>query len=153
MIANKLTDIVSILYDKMSAIMDDNTTFADWLDEQMGIKGFSQSELARRAGLSRQAISDYLNRKRTYPDERALQAIAHAFGYPVEQVYRAAGILPPSSQPTERKTLIEHMLDQLSDEEQEDILKYIEFRLEQYKEKEKKRLELERASRRQPREA
>ena len=55
----------------------------------------SQSDLARATGLTRQAISYYLGEKSKRPDDDALQAISRVFKLPPEQVYRAAGLLPP----------------------------------------------------------
>lgn len=68
--------------------------FSDWLLDQLSKLGWSQSDLARAAGLNRQSISDYVNRRRTNPDPRALISVARALKLPTEVVFRAAGILP-----------------------------------------------------------
>jgi transcriptional regulator with XRE-family HTH domain len=73
-------------------------TFAEFLTEILRERGWSPAELARASGLSRQAISNYLNEARRTPDEHALAALAHALGYPPEILYQAAGI-PITSTP------------------------------------------------------
>jgi transcriptional regulator with XRE-family HTH domain len=73
----------------------DTKTFGKWLIEQMQERGWSQSDLSKAAGLTRTAISDYVNQKRTKPDPEALVAIARAFHLSPIHVFRVAGILPP----------------------------------------------------------
>jgi transcriptional regulator with XRE-family HTH domain len=66
----------------------------------MESKGWNQSELARRAGLNRDAVSTYI-RGAVYPTELSLQALARALDVDpeellpsVEQAGRAKGALP-----------------------------------------------------------
>lgn len=68
--------------------------FSDWLLEQMSEREWSQSDLARYSGLTRQAVSDYVNRRRTNPDPDALVSISKAFGISPITVFRKAGLLP-----------------------------------------------------------
>lgn len=106
--------------------MDNN--FAEWLVFEINKREWSQSDLARSSGLSRQAISDYVNRKRNNPDENALKAIAHAFKLPPETIFRAAGVLPPKLNLSITVEKANHLLSQLPEGEQEEILALIEFR-------------------------
>jgi transcriptional regulator with XRE-family HTH domain len=69
--------------------------FSDWLNKQMQERDWTQSDMARASGLTRQAIGRYLGEKTKTPDEFALIKIARALKIPPETVYRAAGILPP----------------------------------------------------------
>lgn len=80
--------------DKMSLLMD--IDFPRWLTAQREAKGWSQSEFARAANVSRQVISDYEGYKRKYFDETILRKIAHALKKPPEEVFREAGLLPPA---------------------------------------------------------
>lgn len=123
------------IYDIMSADMDKN--FSDWLFSEMDSRAWSQSDLAREAGLSRQAISDYINRRRNKPDHEALTSIAKAFGYPPETVFRAAGLLPPK--PEEEVTLEEwrYVLSQLTDEDREELLNIARLKIERRENKQK----------------
>ncbi len=106
-----------------------DTKFSDWLLEQMRKHDWSQSDLARTSGLTRQSISYYLSDKSKQPDEFALQKIAKAFKLPLEEVYRAAGLLPPEPVETKLIRRITHLTYQLPPEEQQDILVFIKLRL------------------------
>ena len=75
----------------MSSMKD--IDFPKWLEKQRKTKGWSQSDLARTAGISRQVVSDYEGYKRKYFDEDILKKIARAFKLPAELVFRAAGLL------------------------------------------------------------
>ena len=69
--------------------------FAEWLQSEMNKRGWSQSDCARAADLNRAVINKLLNGK-SKPQPMTLAAIARAFKMPMEAVYRAAGLLPPS---------------------------------------------------------
>jgi transcriptional regulator with XRE-family HTH domain len=73
-----------------------NLRFADWLQVEMDKRGWSQSDCARAADLNRAVINKLLNRK-SRPQPFTLEAIARAFKIPVEMAFRAAGLLPPST--------------------------------------------------------
>lgn len=77
----------------MSFYMDKE--FPIWLRDQRIDRGWSQSDLARTANINRQVISDYEGFKRKNYDETILRKIARALKLPPEQVFRAAGLLPP----------------------------------------------------------
>lgn len=105
-----------------------DTSFGDWLLEKMRDRKLSQSEFARLAGLTRQAISYYTTGKSKQPDEFALQKIASALKIPPEEVYRAAGI--PLSQPAENSLIkqITYLTSDLPESEQQDILEFVKLR-------------------------
>ena len=104
--------------------MDD---FSEWIIEQMEERGMSQSQLARASGLSKQTISDYVNRKRTQPDERALQSLARGLQLPVETVYEKAGILTESPPETEQQRQLVYLYNQLPEDEQKRLVEYAGF--------------------------
>jgi transcriptional regulator with XRE-family HTH domain len=104
------------------------TTFGDWLTKKMEEREWSQADLARASGLTRQAIGYYLGPKSKRPDEEALKLIAKAFKVPIEQAYRAAGILPPEKKRKETIEEIEHALDDLSEGELQEFLSYVRWR-------------------------
>ena len=72
-----------------------NLRFAEWLQIEIDKRGWSQSDCARAADLNRAVINKLLNGK-SNPQPFTLVAIARGFKIPVEMVYRAAGLLPPS---------------------------------------------------------
>ena len=70
--------------------------FSEWLQEEIDRRSWSQADCARAANLNRAVINKLLNGK-SQPQPPTLAAIARAFKLPVEIAYRAAGLLPPSS--------------------------------------------------------
>jgi transcriptional regulator with XRE-family HTH domain len=82
-------------YDKMFSV-GQNTYFSEWLQAEMDKRDWSQSDCARAAELNRAVINKLLNGK-CKPQPSTLVAIARAFKIPVETAYRAAGLLPPST--------------------------------------------------------
>lgn len=78
--------------------------FVDWLKKELDDRGWKQAELARRAKLHRGTIANIMTGSRS-PGPEFCTALADALGYPVEDVFRRAGLLPPDPSPAERKTL------------------------------------------------
>jgi transcriptional regulator with XRE-family HTH domain len=70
--------------------------FTEWLQAEIDKRGWSQSDCARACDLNRAVINKLLNGK-CKPQPGTLMAIARGFKIPVETAYRAAGLLPPSS--------------------------------------------------------
>lgn len=105
-----------------------DTDFPRWLEKEREAREWSQSDLARHANISRQAVSDYENRKRKYYDEAVLTKIARAFKLPPETVFRAAGLLPPQSPENEIIEQITHLTQELPKYEQQDILEFVKLR-------------------------
>lgn len=89
--------------------------FPYWLKHQRESRGWKQAELARRASVSRQAISNYEGRKTTYYDYNTLRKIARAFKIPPEQIYQAAGLLPPPSKSDQWTKEMEHKISRIKD--------------------------------------
>jgi transcriptional regulator with XRE-family HTH domain len=106
--------------------------FNEWLLEQLKDMDWSQADLARVSGLTRPAISNYINGRT--PDEAALRKIARAFKTSPETVFRAAGILPPqvedpwlheitykaSQLKGSRRDMAARLLDTLLDQQEEE---------------------------------
>jgi len=67
--------------------------FSEWLNDELERRGWSQSEAARRGGISSQMISVVLS-ETANPGLETLRGIARAFRMPLEDVFRLAGILP-----------------------------------------------------------
>ena len=77
-------------------LVGQNLRFAEWLEIEMRKRGWSQSDCARACDLNRAVINKLLNGK-CKPQPVTLIAIARGFKLPVESAYRAAGLLPPST--------------------------------------------------------
>jgi transcriptional regulator with XRE-family HTH domain len=111
--------------------------FVSWLYSEMEGRGWSISELARRAGVSHVAISNILNHKRNIGID-VCSGIAHAFrdSYSYTEVFRLAGIFPPlPAAPDERLAQeIYEAVSRLTLAEREELLEYLgwlEFRREE----------------------
>jgi transcriptional regulator with XRE-family HTH domain len=101
--------------------------FSDWLVAQMNEKDINQAELARSAGLSRAAISNYVRDLRE-PDIDATMRIARALKLPPETVLRAAGILPPLHEPhTVAEEITRYKISELDENQLGEVLQFIEF--------------------------
>lgn len=110
--------------------------FSHWLQEQISKLGISQSEFARRAGISRQAISNYINGQRMNPDGETLDAIARALKLPPETVFRAAGLLPSKPEDEVQFDDWKYVLEQLSERDR-NILRDLAEKMVKENEKER----------------
>jgi transcriptional regulator with XRE-family HTH domain len=118
----------------MYALMDNN--FIDWLLIEMGRRKWSQADLARESGLTRQSISDYVNRRRTNPEPGALVSIANALGVDPILVFRKAGLLPPGPENKVRHDDWDYVMSQLDEGEQEEIRAIADLKIKRRKDAE-----------------
>ena len=82
--------------------------FAEWLQLEMDKRGWSQSDCARACELNRAVINKLLNGK-CRPQPVTLIAIARGLKLPVETAYRAAGLLPLSTDGDDASQEILHL--------------------------------------------
>lgn len=68
--------------------------FFIWINTETDKRGWSNSELARRAGISRASISNTMNGRNSVTWDFCA-AIAHALSMPVDDVFRMAGLMRP----------------------------------------------------------
>jgi transcriptional regulator with XRE-family HTH domain len=68
--------------------------FPDWLNQELNKRGWTYSELARRAGISHSTVSTVISRA-SKPGPEFCLGIARALGLPPEDVFRKAELLPP----------------------------------------------------------
>lgn len=109
-----------------------NILFADWLNEKLESSNMSQAQLARRSGLSRTAISDYINGKRLNPDKEALTAIAHGLSIPTSEIFQATGILPQSNNIPPEISRAMYQLEQLPEPLRSILTKMIDAQYQQW---------------------
>ncbi|MHB9130451.1 MAG: helix-turn-helix domain-containing protein [Armatimonadota bacterium] len=81
--------------------------FITWVKHELTARGWSQSELARRGGITQSHMSRVLSGERP-PGQAFCRAMSRAFGVPLEQVFRQAGILPKTTRHVEG---VEELLD------------------------------------------
>lgn len=111
--------------------------FVRFLDHQLAKKGWTDYQLAKRAGISSSVISHA--RQGKLPKWDACEKIATALGIPPEMVFRAAGLLPPSVEQTEDLNLLNHLFTQLDEEDRQDILTFMETKIKRKEEREQAR--------------
>lgn len=93
---------------------------SEWLRDETARRRWSQADMARESGLSRQAISKYFQ-GRGRPDIKSLHAIARAFGYTPESVLRVLGWLPPDHERTPQTDAVIEAMTGMPEEWQDEI--------------------------------
>lgn len=84
--------------------------FVEWLQKEIELRGISQRELARRAGLGNATVARILNETRN-PGLDFCHAVAHALHVPVEDVLRQAGLI--EFNPDSETELTQALIDRL----------------------------------------
>lgn len=102
------------------------TDFPEWLNDELRKRSWNQSDLARRAGISRTAVSNVLSRKRQAGWE-VCNAIARAFRLPAPEILRVAGLLPPLPIETPFTKEFKDLFSGLSPKDKEAALRYLRF--------------------------
>jgi len=105
--------------------------FTTWLFEKMKNKGWTQSELATRAGVTETAISDVLSQRRK-PGKKLCIGIARALDLPPEQVFRAAGLFPPAPPHTEYIEQLVYKANLLNENGKKELMDYVDFLILRY---------------------
>lgn len=105
-----------------------NAKFSEWLQEELDKRGWSQSELSKRAGVARATISNVLSGMRQ-PGPELCGAIARAFDVPQTVVFQAAGLMDPGPEFDPEVERLNHLYSQLTPEDQEEIRSIVEMKL------------------------
>jgi len=113
--------------------------FADWLQSEMNNRGWRQADLVREANINSGYLSQILKRERM-PGLDICKGIARAFGMRDVDVARRAGLLEQEKPTTDAPSLRELIskFSQLSDEDQEAVLKHVRA-LDEMQQAEKRR--------------
>jgi DNA-binding XRE family transcriptional regulator len=123
--------------------------FNTWLVGQMEKAHVNQSGLAKLAHLNQAAISRILSGQ-AKPSVDTCKAFSRVFNIPVNEVYLAVGILPPTKE-DRLVNIITHLAEQLpTDEDKQDAAEYIRLRLRIAEERGKYETNKKRASRPKP---
>jgi transcriptional regulator with XRE-family HTH domain len=101
--------------------------FGDWLLREIKKRDWTSSDLAKAARISRGTLSNILSGTRGLGNN-TINAIAKALKLPPEQVYRAAGFLPPKSEEEELIEKIKYIFETLPPEEQDNVIEYARMR-------------------------
>lgn len=104
-------------------------TFQEWLQAELDKRGWKQADLARITNLDSAVISNLINSRRN-PGVESCSAIAKAFNYPLDKVYRAAGLLPPEAIINEQFDDLLHIASQLSINDRELLIDFASLLLD-----------------------
>jgi transcriptional regulator with XRE-family HTH domain len=104
-----------------------------WLSQELDRRGWSHSELGRRASVSQAAISSTISGDRKADADFCVK-VAKTLGEPPDKLLRLGGGLPKASN-SEDDTLQEviELARNLSPEDQKEILEYMRFRYQRRK--------------------
>lgn len=94
--------------------------FSTWLISVLEQSNISQAELARRMGISRQAINNLIG-GRSKASIETYKNLARAIGIPTDEVLRAAGVLKPITPKDALRRRIEAKLEEASEEDLETL--------------------------------
>ena len=102
-------------------------SFSEWLAAELSKRNWRQADLVRESGLSRGAISNFINGHKE-PGERACFFITDALGISPIEVCRVAGIVPELGE--EGRKSLEDLVERASrlrTESLEDVKDFIEY--------------------------
>lgn len=102
--------------------------FSEWVTKELEIRGWSRSEAARRGHISPSMFDKVINGY-SKPGTKFLDGIARAFGIDPILVYRKAGLIPNGTEVISFQDW-EYLLAQLPEEDQLEIRKIIELKIE-----------------------
>ena len=110
-----------------------------WLSQEIARRGWSHTELAKKASVSRPLVSRILSGDMPASADFCIK-VAQALGESPEKVLRLAGILPaaPPATPTDDSILQElvELARNLPSKDRKELLKYARFRYQQREEDE-----------------
>jgi transcriptional regulator with XRE-family HTH domain len=105
-----------------------NMNFSEWLTAELDTRGWSRSEAARRGKISPSMFDKVINGY-SKPGTRFLDGLAQAFGISPVILYRKAGLLPEGGEQASFEDW-QHLLAQLTNDEQEEMRAIIEMKID-----------------------
>lgn len=108
--------------------------FSDWLLSELAKRKWTQADLARRSGLTKQAVTNYISGR--VPNRDALVSIAKSLQIPIEIIFDAVNG-KNKSEKTLQISKFDHIIEQLPDEDIDDLYTLAKAKLERIEEKER----------------
>lgn len=103
-------------------------TFIDWLNSELDQRGWSRAVLAKKSGVSQSTLSLIYSEQRD-PGTETCRAIAGAFNYPPDFVFRKAGLLPELEDPQPPGIAeLQGIYRAASDDQRREILDFARFK-------------------------
>ena len=124
----------------------DKYVFSEWLRTEMTKRTWSQSDLSRASGIHRAIISKIINQNSS-PETETIKAIARGLQLPPEEVFRAAGLLPPVTEERSKMSELDHLANLLGDEDLDDLIEYARMRLKRADDKQEYKVKTSRSKR------
>ena len=112
--------------------------FSEWIVGELEKRGWSRSEAARRGSISPSMFDKVINGY-AKPGIKFLDGLAQAFEMSPTVVYRKAGLLPADGGEKITKEDWQHMLQQLTPEEQDEIYSIMEMKIQRRKKAEQEK--------------
>ena len=103
-----------------------DNNLSTWILSQLDERGWSQSELARRSGLTRTTISKIISEQSSLGID-SMTGLAKAFRLPVTEILQQAGLIPKIPEATAKEEQILFMFRQMTPEQQQDVIDYADF--------------------------
>jgi transcriptional regulator with XRE-family HTH domain len=104
-----------------------NKPFGTWLSEKLDELKMIPADVTRATGLDSGVLSNIINNRRM-PSVDTCKALAKAMNIPLEEVYRAADILPQKPSVDAISEAVLHIVLSLPTEDRKDILEYARLR-------------------------
>lgn len=101
---------------------------ANFIQNKLDEKKWTQSDLSRVSGMSRQLVNYLMTEKSKSPTRDTVGRLAKAFKIPVEDIYREIGVLPPKEDPAPVIKATAHVMSELDEKDQADVLEYARMR-------------------------
>lgn len=108
--------------------------FSDWLLSELAKRKWTQADLARRSGLTKQAVTNYVSGR--VPNRDALVSIAKSLQIPIEIIFDAV-TGKNKSEKTLQISKFDHIIEQLPDEDIDDLYTLAKAKLERIEEKDR----------------
>lgn len=105
--------------------MDD---FIKYVEQKMNERRWSQADLAREANMTTSMVSNLLNGKRKVGIGTA-NSLSKAFRVPATEVLAVSGLIPKVPQVTAREEQLLFMFRRMTEDQQDDVIKYSDFLL------------------------
>lgn len=111
----------------LSFMKSNVTTLGEWIRAGLKDAGKNQVWLAEKIGVQPPQVSRIISGV-SEPTPDLLSSISDALGKPREQIYRAAGLLPPVAKVDEEMESILHEITKLPKDDQREVLAFIRIK-------------------------
>lgn len=105
--------------------------FGTWLADKLVELDMKPADISRTTGMDSGVLSNIINGKRQQPSVETCKLLAKAMNIPLEEVYRAADILPEKQNYDPITEAVLNLMGTLDNKEKQDILEYARFRHKQ----------------------